>query len=408
MPIELPSGHRFIADALVVDGRADVALMKVRDLKWASANGYKNDYDLHPVKVGKSSDVTQGTRVLAVGAPLMQAYMFNMTSGIIGKTKAYNPLSILPTFLIDAQINPGNSGGLLAREDTGEWIGMNSSGLFGAGGGNRGLNHAIRSEEIIFWIRRMVTYKKVVRDGITGMTFMPVIPPVREKLGLKTKNGAFIAGVEQDDPPVDGKLQRTDVINCIRIKKPDGSLYREVDVRGVEDAIFAFQMAANLDVEVDLFRGGVNTTVSFNVPLELMPFSNQASFDPYGMEIQTYRTNKGVQVTNIHPQCPLYPYIDRYDVITGVEDPSDPSKIVPVTDYDAFYKLATAHGDKLFWVETKDDDILFSLERVKAGGSQHINAFGGVEFEDDLIPDGDDDEGGYGYIPPNWGYDEDT
>jgi S1-C subfamily serine protease len=393
MPVELPSGHRFMADALVVDGRADVALMKIRDYSWDSKNGYANKHDLSPVKVGKSSKIEQGANVLAVGAPLMAEYRFSMTEGIISKEKAYNSLSILPTFLISAQINPGNSGGLLATADTHEWIGMNSSGLFGAGGGNRGLNHAIRADEIRFWIHRMIFKKHVVRDGITSVVFMNITPPIRGKLGLETNRGAFISGLAQDDPGIGAALKRTDVVLQVRVKR-DGKTFKTIDVESPHDCIYALQLAAGQEVEMDVWRQKSMETVSFTVPMELMPFSNQASFDPFGMEVQTYRKDKGVQVTNIHPQCPLYPYIQRYDVITGVEDPADSTNFLPVTDYASFYRLANAHGTNLFLVETDDQDSLLPLERIQGGGQQHITTVAGIEFAPDIYDESITDEPG--------------
>ncbi len=397
MPVELYNGERAIADALVVDNRADVALMKIRDFEWDSANSFANAHDLAPVKVGKSSQVSQGARILTVGAPLMADYRFSLHSGVISKTKAYNPLSILPTFVIDAQINPGNSGGLLALEETGEWIGMNSSGLFGAGGGNRGLNHALRVGEIRFWIKRMVVHKKVVRDGITSMMFLQLGELVKKKLGLKTPYGAFIAAIADDDPGVGQVLQRTDVIQRIKIKRDakdaagnvSYKVHKVIEVETPQDCVYGFQRAAGLHVDIDIWRSGATQTVSCKVPIELMPFSNQASFDPFGMELQTYRGNKGVQVANIHPQCPLYGALDRHDVITGVEDPNDPTSILPVPDSDTFYKLAQAHNGKPFWIEREDLKIILPLYDVRQN-PQHLSKVLGIEMEPDLY----EDEGG--------------
>ncbi len=392
MKVQLRDGSRMTADALVVDGRADVALMKIRDFSWDSANGYTNTHGLKPVKVGTSADVTQGDDVLAVGAPLMEEYRFSMTDGIISKEKAFNPLSILPTFLTSAQINPGNSGGLLALKETGEWIGMNSSGLFGEGGGNRGLNHAIRVDEILFWIKRMIINKQVVRDGITSLKFLMMNDALGNKVGLEVNHGAFIAAIEDDDPGVGKALKLADVVQSVTIMF-NGKPYKKIVVEKPEDCIFAFQHAAGQDVEVEVWRNGQQVIEAFKVEKELLPFSNQASFDPFGMEVQTYRGNQGVQVTNVHPMCPLAGYVNRYSVINGIEDPNDPSNVIDVTDHKSFYQTAAAHGQNMFFVRLKDAQVILPLQQVQAAAA--------FDEDEDNDPFGLKDQFG-----PEHGYDD--
>lgn len=101
------------ATIICTDPASDLALLQV--------NGFENS--VVPLELGQSGKVREGTRIYAVGFPLI-AYTgtaAKITEGIISGTAGYK--GDLKQFEISAPIQPGNSGGPLLNEK-GEVIGV--------------------------------------------------------------------------------------------------------------------------------------------------------------------------------------------------------------------------------------------------------------------------------------------
>ncbi len=135
--VTLPGGTKKTAHVVGTSPSYDLAAIKID-----GATG------LNPAELGKSSALTVGQSVVAIGSPL--GLEGTVTSGIIsalnrtvqvsgdnGQTVIYNGIQT------DASINSGNSGGPLVNLD-GQVIGINSSIVSNSGAsGNIGLGFAI-------------------------------------------------------------------------------------------------------------------------------------------------------------------------------------------------------------------------------------------------------------------------
>ncbi|TDC05960.1 trypsin-like serine protease [Nonomuraea longispora] len=147
------SGH-ILTNAHVV-GASGMATVVLNDGRRLSARvvGADDDEDLAvlvadrpgeltPATLGRSSDLSVGDRVLAIGSPL--GLSGTVTAGIVSALDREVRLGGAQRTAVqtDASINPGNSGGPLVN-DRGEVVGVNTAIAAGRGGGNIGIGFAI-------------------------------------------------------------------------------------------------------------------------------------------------------------------------------------------------------------------------------------------------------------------------
>jgi S1-C subfamily serine protease len=128
LKIKLADGSVYSANVLDVDND-DLALLKLNTNK-----------PLPYIKLGDSSSVEVGQRVLAIGNPF--GLERTLTTGIISRIDY--KLNRIQT---DAAINPGNSGGPLLST-RGELIGINQAILNPSGRSNSGIGFAIPSNTV--------------------------------------------------------------------------------------------------------------------------------------------------------------------------------------------------------------------------------------------------------------------
>ncbi|MGP4096972.1 trypsin-like peptidase domain-containing protein [Nonomuraea sp. KM90] len=124
-------GSRLSAAVIGVDDDEDLAVLEV-------------DYprELTPATLGRSSDLSVGDQVLAIGSPL--GLSGTVTAGIVSALDREVRLggSGRTAVQTDASINPGNSGGPLVNA-RGEVVGVNTAIAASRGGGNIGIGFAI-------------------------------------------------------------------------------------------------------------------------------------------------------------------------------------------------------------------------------------------------------------------------
>ncbi|TDD02596.1 trypsin-like serine protease [Nonomuraea deserti] len=129
--VVLSDGRRLSARVVGADDDEDLAVLAV-------------DYpgDLTPATLGRSSDLSVGDQVLAIGSPL--GLSGTVTAGIVSALDREVRLGGARRTAVqtDASINPGNSGGPLVN-DRGEVVGVNTAIAAGRGGGNIGIGFAI-------------------------------------------------------------------------------------------------------------------------------------------------------------------------------------------------------------------------------------------------------------------------
>ncbi|MEX0992633.1 MAG: trypsin-like peptidase domain-containing protein [Solirubrobacterales bacterium] len=183
--IEVDFENDETADAKLVgkDVSSDVALLKVdADKK-----------QLHPLKLGDSSDVQVGDPVVAIGNPfgLDRTVTDGIVSALQRQIKAPDNFTISNVIQTDAAINPGNSGGPLLNAQ-GEVIGINSQiATAGAGGGSIGIGFAIpvnKAKKISDQLRD----DGKVEHAFLGITGAPIDSTIAKTVNLPVEKGVLI------------------------------------------------------------------------------------------------------------------------------------------------------------------------------------------------------------------------
>ncbi|GAA3706514.1 hypothetical protein GCM10022224_085080 [Nonomuraea antimicrobica] len=144
--VVLNDGSRLSADVIGADDDEDLAVLEV---------AYPGE--LTPATLGRSSDLSVGDEVLAIGSPL--GLSGTVTAGIVSALDREVRLGGSPRTAVqtDASINPGNSGGPLVNA-RGEVVGVNTAIAASRGGGNIGIGFAIPID------RAAPVAERIIRD----------------------------------------------------------------------------------------------------------------------------------------------------------------------------------------------------------------------------------------------------
>lgn len=194
--VKLSDKREFKAKIIGVDKRTDVALVKIE----ATA--------LPKVAIGDSSKLKVGEWVAAIGSPF--GLENTMTAGIVSaKGRALPQENFVPFIQTDVAINPGNSGGPLFNL-AGEVVGINSQ-IYSRSGGSMGLSFAIPIDVAIDISNQLKASGKITR-GWLGIAIQEITKELAESFGMKSTNGALVAGVEKNGPADKGGLEAGDVI----------------------------------------------------------------------------------------------------------------------------------------------------------------------------------------------------
>lgn len=194
----------------------DVAFLKVKDAK-----GHK----LIPAKIGDSSKVEVGEKVVAIGNALGQ-FQNTVTSGIIsgygrslvaGDEYGGSNETLQNLFQTDAAINQGNSGGPLVNM-SGDVIGINTA---VAGGPAENLGFAIPIDDVKGLIKSVLTKGKLERPYL-GVRYVNLTDDYAYEFNLSTKRGAYILpsangrpSILTDSPAAKAGLKEKDIITKI-------------------------------------------------------------------------------------------------------------------------------------------------------------------------------------------------
>lgn len=165
----------------------DIAFLKVVDTK-----GHK----LSPVKLGDSSKMQVGDKVVAIGNALGQ-FQNTVTSGIISgfgrdvqagdASGAGATENLQDLFQTDAAINQGNSGGPLVNVD-GQVIAINTAVASNA----QSVGFAIPIDNVSSLIKSVLKTGKLERPFL-GVRFISITPDYATAKSLPVKQGAYIA-----------------------------------------------------------------------------------------------------------------------------------------------------------------------------------------------------------------------
>lgn len=209
-----------MADGTVHEDVAVVGQDPLNDVAFLKIKGVSN---LKPVEFGNSSDLTVGTKVIAIGNALGQ-YQTTVTTGIISglsrpltaTDQASGGFEQLENLLqTDAAINPGNSGGPLLTLD-GKVVGINTAIAQDA----EGIGFAIPIDDTKGLIKSVLDSGEVARAYL-GVRYLMVTPAVKEQYKLSVDSGAYIpksegqVSVIPNSPAAKAGLQAGDVITKI-------------------------------------------------------------------------------------------------------------------------------------------------------------------------------------------------
>jgi S1-C subfamily serine protease len=249
-------GERMKASLTGIDVYSDLAVIKVSSGK-----------DLKPLKLGDSSQLYVGERVLAIGNPY--GLGGTMTEGIVSQTgrslRAPGGYLIVGVVQTDAAINPGNSGGPLLNLQ-GEVIGVNTA-IASLTGEFSGVGFAIPSN----LVKRVAT--SLIEKGVyvhpwLGVQGLDVTADIAEAIGLKEPRGFLVTEVLPGSPAEKAGLKGGGEVQTIGgVKIPiGGDVIIGVDgkpIRGLEDILLyvEYNKSPGDVVSLTIMRNGSQITV---------------------------------------------------------------------------------------------------------------------------------------------------
>lgn len=192
----------------------DVAFLKVTDKKGKT---------LKAAKIGDSSKVEVGQRVIAIGNALGQ-FQNTVSAGIIsgygrsveaGDDNGSSSETLQNLFQTDTAINEGNSGGPLVNSN-GEVIGINTA----IAGNAQNIGFSIPINDAQGLIKSVLRDGKLVRPYL-GVRYITLNDDSAYENNLKTKRGAYIVGssgqspIVANSPAAKAGLKEKDVITKV-------------------------------------------------------------------------------------------------------------------------------------------------------------------------------------------------
>ena len=258
-------GESYIGEVVGRDQDLDIAVVKVNP---------SNTY-LQPIKIGDSSKLMVGEKIVAIGNPF--GLSGSMTSGIVSQIGRLLPqesgYSIPDVIQTDAAINPGNSGGPLINMK-GEVVGINTA-IQSATGEFSGIGFAVPSN----------TVKKIVpvliengefRHPWMGISGTDVDPELAEVRGLKSSKGFLVVSVIEESP-----AELAGLIGVTETKEIDGrefaldgDIILSIDgktVRKISDILIHLQREKSIGDELILSVNRNGEIIELTMILEERP-----------------------------------------------------------------------------------------------------------------------------------------
>ena len=216
----LSDGSAYRADLVGEDPVHDLALLKVEVLR----------EQLHPLRLGDSSALRVGQRVIAVGSPY--GLDRTLTTGVVSylgrRVEVSGALAVEDVIQTDAALNPGNSGGPLL-DKKGEVIGVNTRAMLKNTGdheqGSTGVGFAIPSSVVRRLLAEMISGQLRTRPWL-GIT-------VRDSEGGVEAEGAKVVLVVPGSPASEVQMEGARSLEV----RPDGTLGESGDVITAIDGV---------------------------------------------------------------------------------------------------------------------------------------------------------------------------
>ena len=243
-----------LTDVEVIGRTRDVDTLDIAFLKIKDAKGK----ELKPAKIGDSSTMKIGDKVVAIGNALGR-FQNTVTSGIVSgygrdiraqDASGGSAEQLTNLFQTDTAINQGNSGGPLVNL-SGEVIGINTA---VAGGENLGF--AIPINDAKGLIKSVLEKGKLLRPYL-GVRYVTLTDDYAYQYNLDVKRGAYLApsknGVLQKDSPAEkAGLKEKDIITKIDDKEINekNSLVSLVGQHSAEDTIMLTIVREGKEIKV--------------------------------------------------------------------------------------------------------------------------------------------------------------
>ena len=212
--VSFNDGYEFKANLIAHDVYSDLAILDVE---------YPDFYEIKPLLLGNSSNVSVGNQAIAIGNPFGEN--FTLTTGIISAIGRARP-DLETNFRIgsviqhDASINPGNSGGPLLNSN-GEVIGINAQ-IASRSGSSSGIGFAIPINTAKKVIPSLIS-KKYYEHSLLGISAVELTYDRKKDLNVNDSVlGIEVTYVDPDGPSGEsGLLARNgnssgDIITSIR------------------------------------------------------------------------------------------------------------------------------------------------------------------------------------------------
>jgi S1-C subfamily serine protease len=225
----------------------DVAVLKIK----APAE------KLRPLKLGTSTDLRVGQRVLAIGNPfgLDQTLTTGVISGLGREIESVSGRTIQGVIQTDAAINPGNSGGPLL-DSSGRLIGVNTA-IYSPSGAYAGVGFAVPADEVNRVVPQLIEFGRVIRP-VLGITLAD--DAILRRIGGE---GALVINVQPGSGAQKAGLQPTTRDNRGRVNL--GDIIVRVDDKEIADSNDLFTVldrkAIGDTVKVTVIRRGKEVTV---------------------------------------------------------------------------------------------------------------------------------------------------
>ena len=154
--ITLADHTSWVAEVIGVAPTKDLAVLRIE----------APEEKLHPVRIGDSSQLEVGRKVLAIGNPFgLDATLTVGVVSALGREIDSNSGTRLKGLIqTDAAINPGNSGGPLLNSQ-GELVGVNTA-IYSPSGGSAGIGFAIPVNAVKQIIPQLISHGRIMRPVI--------------------------------------------------------------------------------------------------------------------------------------------------------------------------------------------------------------------------------------------------
>jgi S1-C subfamily serine protease len=187
--VQFADSNQLQAHVVGIDPNSDIALLRIDP----------GNITLHPLAIGRSSGLTVGAGVAAIGSPFGEPQ--SLSVGVISATdrsiRSLTGFRIEGAIQTDAAVNHGNSGGPLVDAE-GRVLGINSQ-IESTGGGGEGVGFAVPADTVRRSVGELRRSGKV-SYAYLGVETRAVFPQLAEKFHLPVHRGAFVQNVSKDSP----------------------------------------------------------------------------------------------------------------------------------------------------------------------------------------------------------------